>query len=139
MTVIDTHQHRWDLGKFEYRWIQPGSILARNYLTDEALRAMQSGAVDLCVLVEAGTNRAEELDWFLDMAHQHAHVAGVVGYIDLTGDVPAALAAIHPDHRRHLKGVRIGIMDPAADLAALEPGLSVLALQHLTCDLLIRR
>jgi L-fuconolactonase len=99
---------------------------------------MQAAGVDACVLVEAGANHPDELHWFLELAAQHEHIAGVVGYIDLKSDVPAVLATIKPAHRDYLKGVRIGVTDPAVDFAPLRNGLRTLAENHLTCDLLIR-
>lgn len=138
MTVIDTHQHYWDLERFQYHWIKPGTALSQNYLPTDILPHMQAAGVDSCVLVEAGVNKPGELHWFLELAAAHAHIAGVVGYIDLLSDVQSTLASINPEHRHYLKGVRVGISDPAADYSVYRPGLSVLAAHSLTCDLLIR-
>ena len=135
--MIDTHQHNWDLTRFEYRWISD-PVLKQNYLPEDGLRVMQSAGVDACVLVEAGVNRLEETHWFLELAAQYEHIAGVVGHIDLNSDVPAALATIDPSNRPYLKGVRIGVTDPHADFTSMNNGLQVLAEHDLTCDLLIR-
>jgi L-fuconolactonase len=136
--MIDTHQHYWDLSRFTYRWIQPDTILARNYHPDDALPLMQTASVRQCVTVEAGADQAEELVWLLELAAAHDHIAGVVGCINLTGDVSATLAALPAQHQQWLKGVRINIMDPAADYSRLDNGLQALAAQQLTCDLLMR-
>ncbi len=138
MTVIDTHQHYWDLERFHYRWIPDNSVLSQNYLPADVLPLMQQARVDGCVLVEAGVNQPAELHWFLELAAAHTHIMGVVGYIDLLGDVQAVLDSISPEHGHYLKGVRIGISDPAVDYSVYHPGLSVLAAHSLTCDLLIR-
>jgi predicted TIM-barrel fold metal-dependent hydrolase len=37
--IVDTHQHLWDLSKFRLPWIKKRSPLAKNYLTDDYLRA----------------------------------------------------------------------------------------------------
>lgn len=135
--MIDTHQHNWDLNRYEYRWISD-PVLKQNYLPEDGRAAMQSAGVDACVLVEAGVNRIEETHWFLELAAQYEHIAGVVGYIDLKGDVPAALATVDPARRAYLKGVRISVTDPAADFTPMNAGLRALAEHDLTCDLLIR-
>jgi L-fuconolactonase len=137
MTVVDTHQHNWDLKRFTYRWIQPQSVLAQNYLPEDAQPVMQATGVDQCVLVEAGVNALAETIWFLELAAHHAHIAGVVGYLDLGGDVAAQLAAL-PAARPYLKGVRIGLADPDFELDTLRAGLQTRAANGLTCDLLIR-
>lgn len=139
MTVIDTHQHNWDFRKFDYRWITPGTILAHNYLPEDALPVMQAAGVDQCVLVEAGVKLPAELPWFLELAATHDHIAGVVGHIDLVQeDTAAVLAGLNPDHRTLLKGVRIGVRTPDTDIEAQHAGLRILAAHNLTCDLLIQ-
>ncbi len=139
MTSVDTHQHNWDFSKFEYRWIQPDTILAQNYLPDDALPVMQAAGIEVCVLVEAGVRHVDETHWFLELAAAYDHIAGVVGHLDLRGDTAAELATVNPAHRQHLKGVRVGIMDPAIDYSTeLDAGLQILAANNLTCDLLIR-
>lgn len=135
--MIDTHQHIWDLSKFDYRWISD-PVLKHNFTPEDSLAVMQAAGVDAYVLVEAGVNQPAELHWFLELAAQYAHIAGVVGSIDLTGDVAAVLATVNPAHRDYLKGVRISVTDPHADFAPMSQGLQVLATNSLTCDLLIR-
>lgn len=137
MPIIDTHQHNWELSRFDYAWIKPDSPLAFNALPADALPLMQASGVDQCVLVEGGTHAPEELDWLLQLADQHTHIAGVVGWLDLKGDVAARLAHVNPSHRAYLKGVRYGCSDPQDDWAALDRGLAVLAENSLTCDLLV--
>ncbi|MBZ0291932.1 MAG: amidohydrolase family protein [Anaerolineae bacterium] len=136
-TVIDTHQHNWQLSRFDYRWIKPNTILAHDYLPDDALPLMRSAGADACVLVEAGTNNVKETSWFLELAHQYSHVVGVVGYVDLLSDVQAVLDSLNPEHRPLLSGIRKGCHDPNEDWGALAPGLNTLAANNLTCDLLV--
>jgi L-fuconolactonase len=137
--IIDTHQHNWQFSQFAYPWITPDTILARDYLPRHALPLMRAAGVSACLLVEAGANDPRELPWMLELAHNHPHICGVVGHLDLTQPVEPALSDITPAHRPYLKGVRQGLFDPHADAAALAPGLRALAENDLTCDLLVGR
>ena len=139
MTIIDTHQHNWDIGQFDYAWIKPGSPLAADYLPPDAHPLMLASGIEVCVLVEGGTHDPVELDWLLQLAHTHEHIIGVVGWLDLKSDVAARLARINLNHRAYLKGVRYSCFDPQDDWAALDRGLAVLADNNLTCDLLVGR
>lgn len=134
---VDTHLHLWELGRFTYEWIEAGTPLGRDYLPDEALSLMQAAGIDSCVLVEAGADDLGELHWFLDLARQHAPIAGVVAKIDLRGDVERVLSHVNPASLTYLKGVRINCFDPNEDWALLADGLHTLALHRLSCDLLV--
>src|SRR5438067_1574619 len=35
MTIIDTHQHLWDLSRFRLPWVKEGTILSRSYLVSD--------------------------------------------------------------------------------------------------------
>lgn len=136
-TIIDTHQHNWQLNRYDYRWIKPNTTLAQDYLPEDALPLMRSAGVEGCVLVEAGVGNVEETHWFLELAHQHAHIKGIVGYFDLQDNVQAILDSINPEHRPLLSGIRKGCHDPNEDWDALAPAFKTLADNHLTCDLLV--
>jgi L-fuconolactonase len=135
--IIDTHQHYWQLNRFNYSWISQGSKLAYHYLPADALPVMRAADVNDCVVVEAGANAPGELHWMLELAAEYPHIAGVVGWIDLMGDVESILSEIDPECLHDLKGVRINCFDPEADWRLLTAGLNTLAAHHLTCDLLV--
>ncbi len=63
LPIIDTHQHLWDLSKFRLAWTEPGSILDRDYLTEDYLAATAGlnvvRAVYMEVDVVAEQQRAE--------------------------------------------------------------------------------
>jgi L-fuconolactonase len=64
--------------------------LRRNFLPPDAKREMDAAGVDGCVAVQA-RQTLEETSWLLDLAADHPYVRGVVGWIDLVGDVDAQL------------------------------------------------
>lgn len=136
--IIDTHQHNWQLSRFPYPWIKPDTVLAVDYLPADALAVMQPAGVAACVLVEAGAGATGELGWFLELAHTHAHIQGVVGHVDLHADFTATLDQLNPEHRPYLKGIRRGVFDDM-QAGALNALLKSLAEHGLTCDLLIGR
>ncbi len=39
LPIIDTHQHLWDLKKFALPWVKEGSLLAKDHVTSDYLRA----------------------------------------------------------------------------------------------------
>jgi len=135
--IIDTHQHYWHLKRFNYSWISQGTKLAYHFLPSDAQPIMRDSNVSCCVVVEAGANNPGELHWMLKLATEYVHIAGVVGWIDLEGDVEATLTEVDPEYSPYLKGVRINCFDPEADWRLLTKGLNTLAAHNLTCDLLV--
>src|SRR5207249_8843773 len=105
MPTIDAHQHFWRYRAAEYGWIDDSmAVLRRDFLPDDAGREMTRAGVDACVAVQARQS-LDETRWLLSLADAHAHIAGVVGWVDLQSpDVWAELDryAAHPK----LVGVR---------------------------------
>jgi L-fuconolactonase len=80
---IDTHQHYWRYQASEFAWIDDTMpALQRDCMPADIAAAMQAAGVDAVVAVQART-LAEETDFLLQVAAQHAHVVGVVGWADL--------------------------------------------------------
>ncbi|MFM1802173.1 MAG: hypothetical protein RJA81_1525 [Planctomycetota bacterium] len=50
--VIDTHQHLWDRSILQLNWITKGSVLDRNYLTDDYLKATDGIPIYQAVYME---------------------------------------------------------------------------------------
>jgi L-fuconolactonase len=81
---IDSHQHYWDVTRFEYPWMPPGnSILRRNYLPNDLAPALEQHRFDGTVVVQANVV-IEETWWLLDLASEFETIRGVVGWVDLT-------------------------------------------------------
>jgi L-fuconolactonase len=50
--IIDTHQHLWDLTKFDLPWVQPGTKLSRNFVAADYAEATRGLGVVKAVYME---------------------------------------------------------------------------------------
>ena len=136
MIRVDSHQHYWQLNRFDYSWIQPGNApLHKDRLPEDLHPHMLASGIDRAVLVQAA-GTVDEIPWLLRLSDDNAYIAGVVGWIDLTSrNVAVALAGFgrHPRFR----GIRINLPVAPRSRAALDEGLHALARHDLSCDLLL--
>jgi len=136
---LDAHQHFWSYDAAQYPWIPPGSPLHRDWLPADLAALQQPLGFDGAIAVQA-RQVVGESDWLLSLADQHAHVKGVVGWVDLRSDrLEADLArlAAHPK----FVGVRHVVQEEPDDDFMLgkdfQRGISKLAAFGLTYDILI--
>jgi L-fuconolactonase len=124
LSRIDAHQHFWRPARGDYRWLRADvpalAPICRDIEPAELAPLLARHGVAKTVLVQAADSTAET-DFMLGLAREHAFVAGVVGWVDLTrADAAATLArwAAEP----LFKGVRPMLQDlPAADWIATAP------------------
>jgi len=132
--IVDAHKHFWQVGRFDYPWMTSDlGILYRDYLPSD-FNPREYG-VDQVVVVQA-SNSIAETRWLLELADANDFIAGVVGWVDLTGDVDEQLSELaHPK----LKGIRHLVESEPADdwLVRALPGLKRLAVHRLNYDLLV--
>src|ERR671928_520590 len=82
--MIDSHQHFWQVGRFDYPWMSSDlGVLYRDYLPADLSPILQRNGIDKTVLVQA-SNSVEETRWLLELADANPFIAGVVGWVDLT-------------------------------------------------------
>ena len=139
--TIDAHHHFWQPGRYDYVWMGPDlPALHRDFGPDDLRPILSIHDIDGTVLVQT-ISSDDETRWFLELANQHAFIAGVVGWVDLTdrrvgerldelGDSPKFVGVRHQVHD-----------EPDPDWLArddVQRGLSELAHRSLTYDLLIR-
>jgi L-fuconolactonase len=136
---LDAHQHFWSYDAAQYPWIPPGSPLHRDWLPADLAALQRPLGFDGAIAVQA-RQVVGESDWLLSLADHHAHVKGVVGWVDLRSDrVEADLArlAAHPK----FVGVRHVVQEEPDDDFMLgkdfQRGISKLAAFGLTYDILI--
>ena len=137
--IVDSHQHFWQVGRFDYPWMKPElGVLYRDYLPPELGPLLTDAGVSKTVLVQA-SNTLEETRWLLSLADEYPFIAGVVGWIDLTGDVAAQLDEF-ASHAK-FKGVRHLVESEPADEWLVQPevlrGLRTLASRGFAYDLLV--
>jgi L-fuconolactonase len=139
---IDAHHHFWIIGKYDYPWIAPASVLDRDFGPAELAPQLAQHGIERSILVQTIAS-PDEMRWFLGLAERHASIAGVVGWVDLTDTgVAATLDDLIARHGRRLVGVRHNLHDEADDRWILRDdvgrGLSAVAVRGLAYDLLIR-
>lgn len=138
--IVDSHQHFWQVGRFDYPWMTPEvDVLCRDYLPAALEPLLPHNGVGQTILVQA-SNSVAETRWLLQLADENPFIAGVVGWIDLpSASVGQQLDqfAAHPK----FKGVRHLVeSEPADDWLIQESvlkGLGELATRGLTYDLLV--
>jgi L-fuconolactonase len=82
--AIDAHQHFWELGRFDYRWLDAPALgpIRRTFLPEHLKPELDAAGVDHCIVVQTQHN-LDENRWALDLAARHDFIAGVVGWVDL--------------------------------------------------------
>jgi L-fuconolactonase len=136
--IVDAHQHFWDPARFDYPWMTDDvAALRRPYLPGDLRPVLEANGVAGTILVQA-RGSLDETQWLLELAAEAGFVRGVVGWVDLTGDVPAQLALLTGP----LVGVRHQVHDePDADWllrADVKRGIAAAGEAGLAFDLLVR-
>ena len=138
--MIDSHQHFWQVGRFDYPWMSSDlGVLYRDYLPNELAPIIQKNGVNKTVLVQA-SNSVAESRWLLKLAGANSFIAGVVGWIDLTSPVSnTQLDELCADPK--FKGVRHLVESEPDDDWLIQPavlaGLQQLSTRGLSYDLLV--
>ena len=145
---VDAHHHLWDPADPGQDWLRtPGHEVLRRRFGPGQLRAAAAGGVDgrplgAAVAVQS-VARLDETRRLLATAAGDDLLAGVVGWVDLTGDVAAQLDDLRSGPGgRLLVGVRHLVQDepdPGWSLREdVQRGLRVVAAEDLAFDLLVR-
>ncbi len=138
--MIDSHQHFWQVGRFDYPWMTSDlGVLYRDYLPDDLAPILKQNGIEKTVLVQASNSIAES-HWLLDLADSNNFIAAVVGWADLTSpDIDAQLDELCARHK--FKGVRHLVESEPNDDWLIEPsvlsGLQQLSARGLSYDLLV--
>ncbi|MBL9090309.1 MAG: amidohydrolase family protein [Planctomycetaceae bacterium] len=143
MTVIDSHQHFWQLSlpaPFDYAWLAKPEHAAihRDFLPADLKPRLAAVGVTHSVFVQT-QHHDDENRWALRLAEENPWIAGVVGWVDLASpDVEQQILAC----KRHPKfvGVRHITQDEPDDDFIVRPavlgGLKALEKHRLPFDLL---
>ncbi len=138
--MIDSHQHFWQVGRFDYPWMKSDNeVLYRDYLPAQLEPVLQENGVDKTVLVQA-SNSVAESRWLLQLAEENSFIAGVVGWVDLMrNEAKDQLREMTADPK--FKGIRHLVESEPADdwlvQSKVLSGLKELALYNLSFDLLV--
>jgi L-fuconolactonase len=138
--IVDSHQHFWQVGRFDYPWMTPEvEVLCQDYLPPALAPILDRSSVQQTILVQA-SNSVAETRWLLSLADRHSFIAGVVGWVDLQAD---DVARQLDELTRHLKfkGVRHLVESEPADDWLAQPkvirGMRELESRQLAYDLLV--
>ena len=139
--VVDSHQHFWDIARFEYPWMGPEvAPIAKTIMPPDLAPTLAELGIDKTVLVQA-RSALEDTTWFLELATEYDFIAGVVGWVDLLdSNLPRVLDHLlgHPK----FKGVRHQVHDEPDEAWIVRDdvlrGLRELAKRDIPYDLLLR-
>lgn len=138
--IVDSHQHFWQVGRFDYPWMTPEvEVLCQDYLPPALAPILKRNGVEQTILVQA-SNSLAETRWLLKLAEQNSFVAGVVGWVDLTADRFADQLEEFTAHPR-FKAVRHLVESESQDDWLVQPSvlanLRTLAGRGVAYDLLV--
>jgi len=93
--VLDAHLHVWERAKHPQPWIDPATMsgIDKDFPPRAAADELNRHGVGGCIVVQAVNDIDETVDLLADTRELDA-VAGVVGWVDLTGDVPGQVRAL---------------------------------------------
>jgi L-fuconolactonase len=136
--IIDSHQHYWDPALADYPWITDDiAFLRRRFDPGDLEPLLLEHGITGTVVVQARTDLAETRE-LLALTAATPSLLGVVGWVDLTGDVEAQLDTLD----RPLVGVRHPVHDEANPEWLLrddvQRGLGAVGAAGLAYDLLVR-
>jgi L-fuconolactonase len=138
--IVDSHQHFWQVGRFDYSWMSPKlGVLYRDYLPEMLEPILNECGVAKTIVVQA-SNSLAETDWLLSLAEQHPFIAGVVGWVDLMDPGMAEDLKVFKANPR-FKGVRHLVESEPEDDWMAQPevirGLQTLGQNDVAYDLLV--
>lgn len=137
---IDSHQHYWHFNTADYGWMgEDMSVIKRDFLPADLLPELKSIDFDGSVAVQARQS-LEETNWLLQLADEHPHIKGVVGWLDLQSEQAEEQIAAFAKHPKAV-GVRHVIHDEEDIDFMLRPafirGVQLLEKYDMAYDILI--
>lgn len=121
-SVIDAHHHLWDPAVRTYPWMV--DELARPFTLEDLRRVTASAGVERTVLVQTVSDLAETREFLATAAASQGLVAGVVGWVEPTGDVAGQVAELRDGPGGDLLvGVRHQVEDEADPDWFARPGV----------------
>jgi L-fuconolactonase len=138
---VDAHVHFWQIGRNDCMWPPPElAEIHRDFLPGDWLREAEPLGIDAAIVVQSQPS-ARDTAWLLELARNHACIAGVVGWADLAApDAPARIAALGRDPK--LRGLRPMLQDLPEDdwllRAELVPAIEAMIAHDLCLDALVR-
>jgi L-fuconolactonase len=84
ISIIDCHQHLWDLEKFKLPWLTPGGLIGRSFVMRDYLEAIKGTGIKHAVYMEvdvAANQKQQEVDYIVGICREGdtPTVSAVVG------------------------------------------------------------
>lgn len=146
LPIVDTHQHLWDLSRFDLPWLAGAAALAKDHLPSDYARATDGLGIAKTVYMEvdvAPHQRAAEADYVIDLCQRDDNpMAGAV--LAGTPADPGLEAYLRPyKDQPYIKGIRQVLHVPEARRghcleAAFVNGIRLLGQWNLSFDLCLR-
>ena len=144
MVSVDAHQHFWDPARATYPWMTDALAPIRRRFGPEDLEPLlAANGIDRTILVQTRSSLDETRE-FLTTAAEHDFIAGVVGWVDLTADVPKQIASLQagPGGKK-LVGIRHQVHDEAdpewLGKKDVRRGIAAVGKAGLAYDILVRK
>ena len=143
MNRVDAHQHYWRLKRGDYGWLSPSDgELYRDYMPADLAASLAECGIGATVLVQAAATE-DETRFLFELAHQHASVAGVVGWVNFeAADVGARIERLIRDGGGTLKGIRPMVQDISdsqwLSRGSLDPAFYSIIANDLAFDALVK-
>jgi L-fuconolactonase len=137
--MIDAHQHFWCYSNHDYPWIDGSmQLLKQDFLPPQLIKLLNRVGIEGSIAVQARQS-IEETRWLIQLSRLNPFIQGVVGWIDLKGDVSDQLQLFAGSDS--LIGVRHVLQDEPDDRFMLRndflKGVSQLRAWDLVYEILI--
>ncbi|MBX9678414.1 MAG: amidohydrolase family protein [Gemmataceae bacterium] len=138
--IIDAHQHFWQLGRFDYGWLDEPrhAPIRRDFLPSDLAPRIQEVGVDRTVFVQTQHN-VEENRWVLQLTEENPWIVGVVGWVDLASPKCEEQLLEFKDHPKFVGVRHIVQAEPDDNFIVRDDvmrGLAVLEKHRVPYDLL---
>lgn len=138
MTVIDAHQHFWNLDRVEYPWLTPDDgPIYRSFEALELQPQLTAAGVDRTIIVQSMDSLADT-DYMIEVADRWPTIAAIVGWVPLTRPDEAAAVLDRYAKDPRIVGVRHLIHEETDPdwlrRDDVQDGLALLAEHGLTFD-----
>lgn len=106
LSVIDTHQHLWNLDRVAYPWLTPDfGAICRTFEPPELESQLAPAGVSATVLVQSANSYADT-EYMFEKAAQYSWIIGVVGWVPLLLPDVAGRAIERYRKTPYFKGIR---------------------------------
>ncbi|MSR64239.1 MAG: amidohydrolase [Verrucomicrobiae bacterium] len=107
LSLVDTHQHLWDLSRFKYTWCAEIPVLHKSFLLRDYLDASKNATVVKTVFMECDVDEPfmrDEIKWILSQADGKPLSGLIIAGRPESKDFPKYIEEFAGDKR--IKGVR---------------------------------